>query len=296
MSRTDVTLPKKGELEKLHVEKTVFSITDKNNKVSTFTADQMDETEPGSKLVKIINPNGRIPTGKGDDKVDVEANIGYYDQNASKVKIIENVKAVYPDGTIALTDEAEYDFKTAYGFGNQKVHAHGNWGKLWADGFKYYQNNEVFILTGKSKITNQTQTLWADKEVRYYQLQNRIEADKNVKIIGEKNTIYADFIKAFLQPGKEMKIEKIEASGNVRIETPEGTACGDYGLYYPDKEEAELHENVVISQNGNVIYGQKAVTNLKTSISRIISGNKKARVSGVIAGTTIKGSKNEKKQ
>ena len=41
----DVTLPKKGELEKLHVEKTVLNITDKKNRVNNFTADNIDETE-----------------------------------------------------------------------------------------------------------------------------------------------------------------------------------------------------------------------------------------------------------
>lgn len=34
----DITFPKKGELEKLHMENTVFYITDKNNKVNNFTA------------------------------------------------------------------------------------------------------------------------------------------------------------------------------------------------------------------------------------------------------------------
>lgn len=54
----DVTRPKKGELEKLHMENTVFYITDADNQVNNFNADKIDETEPGSKLIKLINPAG----------------------------------------------------------------------------------------------------------------------------------------------------------------------------------------------------------------------------------------------
>ena len=43
----DITRPKKGELEKLHVEKTILNITDKENKFHNFTAENIDETSPG---------------------------------------------------------------------------------------------------------------------------------------------------------------------------------------------------------------------------------------------------------
>ena len=52
---TDIAMPKKGELEKIHIEKTVFSITNAENQVSVITADSIDELEAGSKFVKIIN-------------------------------------------------------------------------------------------------------------------------------------------------------------------------------------------------------------------------------------------------
>ena len=61
----DITLPQKGELEKLHMEDTNFYVTDRSNKVNNFTADNIDETAPGSKLVKLTNPKGIIPTAKG---------------------------------------------------------------------------------------------------------------------------------------------------------------------------------------------------------------------------------------
>ena len=69
----------------------------------------------------------------------------------------------------------------------------------------------------------------------------------------------------------------------------DAVAKGEYGIYNPLKYEVELVNNVSIEKDGNIIYGQKAVTNLKTSISKIVADPKsKNRVSGVIKGSTIK--------
>ena len=365
----DVTLPKKGELEKLHMEKTEFSITDKDNKISTFFADLVDETKAGSKLLKIINPQGIIPAGEN-KFVNVDSDIGYYNQAAQIIELKQNVVAVYDEGTTAETEYARYDFKTNYGNGDQKVYAYGDWGKLWAEGFKYYQEKELLVLIGKSKVVNEENTLWADKEIRYYRPGNRLEAEKNVKAVNPQHIMYADLMKTFFAPGSQKEIEKIEAYGhvrviddantiyadkmiafmhpgqknaikkieayghvkvkdkqntlsntlyadkmyaflssdskqklekieafdNVKVETPDGTANGDYGLYLPERDEVELHHNVVIVQDGNVIKGDKAVTNLTTSVSRVLADKtNKNRVSGVITGATVKGEKHDKK-
>ena len=326
----DVTLPKKGELEKLHMEQTEFSITDKDNKISTFFADQVDETKAGSKLLKIINPEGNIPAG--DNRfVNIDSDIGYYNQETQVIELEENVVAVYDEGTTAETEYARYDFKANYGNGNQQVYAYGAWGKLWAEGFKYYQEKELIVLTGKSKVKNEDNTLWADKEIRYYRTENRLEAEQNVKAVNLENTMYADLMKTFFVAGSQKEIEKIEAYGNVRIiddantiyadkmialmradkkntiekieafdnvkvVTSDGTANGNYGLYFPEKNEVELRHNVIIIQDGNVIKGDKAVTNLTTSVSKVLADKtNKKRVSGVITGATVKDKKHDEK-
>ena len=108
--------------------------------------------------------------------------------------------------------------------------------------------------------------------------------------------MYADKMYAFLSSGQEQKLEKIEAFDNVNVITPDGTAKGDYGLYRPDKDEVELNRNVVIVQDGNVIKGDKAITNLTTSVSRVLADKtNKNRVSGVITGATVKGEKDDEK-
>ena len=57
---------------------------------------------------------------------------------------------------------------------------------------------------------------------------------------------------------------------------------GDKGYYNPEKTIVELIGNVQLEQNGNIINGQKAETNLMTSISKIYGDEKKG---GRITGT-----------
>lgn len=76
----NIAKPKDGELEKLHMENTVFYVTDDANRVNNFTADTIDETEPGSKLIKLIRPEGLLPSS--DDRwISVKSPVGFYDQN-----------------------------------------------------------------------------------------------------------------------------------------------------------------------------------------------------------------------
>ncbi len=82
----DITLPKKGELEKLHMENTDFYITDRNNKVNNFLARNIDETSPGSKLIKLTDPEGIIPSANG-TWYNIKSPLGYYDQNKNTLKL-----------------------------------------------------------------------------------------------------------------------------------------------------------------------------------------------------------------
>ena len=292
----DITRPKKNELERLHIEKTIFSLTDNQNKVSIFTADSIDETKENSELVKIINPIGTLPVGEDGEVVNIEARVGFYNQKEAHVKMQDDVKAVYTDGTTVLTQSAEYEFNKSFGYGKDDVYAFGSWGELWSQGFEYYQKEALLILMGNSKVVNEDNTITSCKQMRYYRLANKLEAEGNVKVTTLKGDLYADIIKADLKHESGFDIKQVEAFGNVKVITEDAVATGQYAIYYPDKSEIELQKNVSIEKDGNIIYGQKAITNLKTSISKMITNSKhKSRVSGIIKGSTVKRKQHEKK-
>lgn len=293
VASNDLTNLKKGEIEKLHVEKTTFSMTDSDGKISSFTADLMDETEPGSQIVKIINPKGAIPLDLDGKKVDVSSEIGFYNQADNVVLLQQNVVAIYDQTTTIKTQEAEYDFKKAFGYGTQKVYAFGDWGNLVSDSFSYDKNKDLLTLIGNSKIEHDKSTLYANKEIRYEKNKNQIEAEGKVRLDQEDSTLYADRVKILFDSADQMKIKKIEAFDHVSIETKDGNAKGNYGLYLPDKDEVWLEGDVMIEKDGHLVFGDKAVTNTKTSVSHLMS-NSKNRVSGVIRGSVLKGKKHEK--
>ena len=74
-------------------------------------------------------------------------------------------------------------------------------------------------------------------------------------------------------------LQRVEIPQNPKIVTQDGTVTAKTGIYYPDKGKVYLYENVVINQNGNILKGDKAETDLNTGISKVLSGQ--SRVSGI---------------
>lgn len=147
----DITRPKKGELEKLHVEKTVFNITDKNNKVNNLTADNIDETSPGSKLIKLTNPDGVLPVSLA-DWINIKSPTGYFNQNTNILTLVDNVDIFYSPGMNIEVPEITFDFNLSKAYSNKPVKAQGYIGDLDSQGFELYNNTGIIIFTGKTHI------------------------------------------------------------------------------------------------------------------------------------------------
>lgn len=156
--KIDITLPQKGEIEKLHVEKTNFFITDRNNKVNNFTADSIDETAPGSKLIKLITPEGIIPNANN-SWYNIKSKFGYYNQSENHIKLEEEVEVFYSDGMLAHTSDFSYDFKTGKGISTTPVDADGYLGSLNSEGMEFYNDQNLIIFTGKTNIVIDEQQL-----------------------------------------------------------------------------------------------------------------------------------------
>lgn len=154
----DITLPKKGELEKLHIEKTVLNITDKNNRVNNFTADNVDETEPGSKLIKLNNPDGVLPTSDT-DWLNIKSPTGYYNQTQNTLELIDNVEIYYSPGMSVNVPDILYDFKTNIARSDKKVKAQGEIGDLTSEAFEINTDTGIITFKGKTYIKLREDTL-----------------------------------------------------------------------------------------------------------------------------------------
>ncbi len=147
----DVTLPKKGELEKLHIEDTELNITDKNNRVHNFTAKNIDETSPGSKLIKLINPDGIMPISET-DWINIKSPVGYYNQKDNIIELVENVQIYHSMGINMETQKIDYNFQTNIAQSNTPVFGQGEMGELTSEGFSFDNNTGIITFKGKTFI------------------------------------------------------------------------------------------------------------------------------------------------
>lgn len=147
----DITRPKKGELEKLHVEKTILNITDKDNKVNNFTADNIDETSPGSKLIKLTNPDGMIPSAI-EDWINIKSPSGLFNQNTNILQLTEDVDIFYSPGMSIEVPDITFDFNASKAHSQSPVKAQGFIGDINAEGFEFYTKTGILIFTGKTHI------------------------------------------------------------------------------------------------------------------------------------------------
>lgn len=81
------------------------------------------------------------------------------------------------------------------------------------------------------------------------------------------------------------RITSIRAEGKVLIESGDDqTATSDWAFFDVIKQTVTLGGNVVLSQGGNVLKGDKLIIDLKTNRSRIVNlgdGSKRRRVRGL---------------
>ena len=149
--KLDITRPKSGELEKLHMEKAAFYITDKNNRVTNLTAVNIDETSPGSKLIRLNAPEGIIP-GSGDTWVNIKAPTGFFNQTDNILKLTDQVEMFYSEGMSVNTFEADFNFTTSTGSGRTPVDGQGVFGDIKAAGFDLYNRTGVLVFIGPADI------------------------------------------------------------------------------------------------------------------------------------------------
>jgi lipopolysaccharide export system protein LptA len=84
--------------------------------------------------------------------------------------------------------------------------------------------------------------------------------------------------------GGKQQIKRMEAKGDVIITQKDQTASGENGLFDVKANTLTLTGNVVLTQHGNVLNGEKMVVDLTTGITRVESSSK-----GPVRGLIIPG-------
>ena len=158
---------------------------------------------------------------------------------------------------------------------------------VYGDYGRYSLDEEHMKLTGddlRLESKNGRDQITAKESLEYFDSEKRAEARGDARAQHDDKTISADTIFAFFEPGQgsKLQVERVEAEGNVSVQTPTELAVGDTGVYYIEEELATLAGDVKITRDENQLNGEFAEVNLATGISRLTGGEGSKRVHGLV--------------
>ncbi len=226
-----------------------------------LTADE--KVEWHQKAQKIVAVGNAVAT-KEDMNIRADRLIGYYAGRENTPKGKSQITKVEARGNVIM--------KSA------KANASGN-------AMDYDLKKDIVILTGTpAKIETDKETITAKDKITYYPSEQKAIASGNVIATDKQNNkLYADTITAYFVDGQtsKMDLKEVQISGNVKIVTDNAEVRADKGTYFPQQGKIKLFDNIVINQQGNILKGDQAETNLNSGISKLISTTKGNRVQGV---------------
>lgn len=143
----------------------------------------------------------------------------------------------------------------------------------------------VVVRGGDLRLVTQEDLITARDSLEYWQDQGFAVARGAAKATRGDQVIEADILVArFREGSSSLDIQRIEATGGVRVATADEVARGDEGVYNLDTEIATLTGNVRITRGDNQLNGASAEVNLKTGVSRLLGqsdGTQRTQVRGL---------------
>ena len=229
-----------------------------------LTADeQVEWYREEQKMVAI----GNAVASKQDMNVRADQMTAFYEQSSGKGKT--DIKDVHAIGNVIMSSPSA---------------------KAYGDTLDYDLDKDEMILRGApvSKIvTTDNKTITATDNITYYPSQNKAIATGDVIASANESTIYSNKMISYFTKNQQgqSELEKVEIYADnkpVKIINEQAVVTGEWGVYLPQINKVRLYNNVVINQEGNILHGDYAETDLKTGISRVLSNKKNGkRVSGV---------------
>jgi lipopolysaccharide export system protein LptA len=144
-----------------------------------------------------------------------------------------------------------------------------------ADRAVYDLDQAVVILLGDGlKFTSGEDVITATDSLEYWRDRNIAVARGDAVAVREAQRIRSDTMTAYFEesPTGGQQISRVDALGDVVITTPQDVARGDEAVYTASERTATLSGDVRITRGDNQLNGDRAVVNLETGISRLLSG------------------------
>jgi lipopolysaccharide export system protein LptA len=179
-----------------------------------------------------------------------------------------------------------------------RVEAHGNVRILspneavYGDDGYYDVDRGVVALTGEGlRLETGGDSITAKESLEYWEAKRLAVARGGAVASRGDKSLSAEVLVGHFRKDEDgrLVLRQVDAQGQVRIETPTEFVSGNSGVYYLDKQFAELTGGVKITRGEAQLNGEYAEVNLATGVSRLLAappgGKSDTRVHGLFAPT-----------
>ncbi|HEX9770907.1 MAG TPA: LptA/OstA family protein [Kiloniellales bacterium] len=187
-----------------------------------------------------------------------------------------------------------------------RVEAHGNVRILspneavYGDDGYYDVDRGVVALTGKAlRLEAGGDSITAKESLEYWEAKRLAVARGGAVASRGDKSLSADLLVGHFRKDDDgrLVLRQVDAQGQVRIKTPTDFVASDSGVYYVDKQFAELTGAVKITRGEAQLNGEYAEVNLATGVSRLLAappgGKADTRVHGLFVPAPKPPSDNE---
>jgi lipopolysaccharide export system protein LptA len=224
-----------------------------------------------------------VLTRDSDEPLKIDADDGIEWNQAKKIYLARgNVRAASGE-VIVFADQLTAHYRDAAHGGTEiwRLNADGNVRiastseTAHGDHGVYDVDQGILVLTGRSLRLDATDArITARDSLEYWERRQVAVARGAAHAVQAPNQLWADVLSAYLRQDADGKtaIQRIEAFGQVRIETAQDVVLGDHGLYNLDSRTAILCDGVTIVRGNDRLTGEVAEVNLTSGRARLRPG------------------------
>jgi lipopolysaccharide export system protein LptA len=192
---------------------------------------------------------------------------------------IANGNVIVKQGGVTIHADriaADYRSEKGSGFTIYRLTATGHvaidsqGGIATGDELVYTIDTGLAVMTGDQlKMSSPDQTVTATDRFEYSVRDGKLKAFGDATAIRGQDRLQADMIAATLKNDAQgnRRLDRLDASGHVKITTPTEILTGEKGFYTADSNIAEISGGVTILRGQSNLTGDHASVNLTTGIS-----------------------------
>ena len=240
-----------------------------NNKNEPFEIMAKSAHAMSTQEVSLTKPLGSLKLHSG-QTVTLKADSGRFNQNEKVFSLNNNGLLSDMEGNIFHFHSAIFLISESRMYSPDPVYGMGPAGEMHAGGFEAIENGAIITLKrGNEKQlkfkVHSGEILTSQGDMTYDQLKQVISTQDHVRVTSPKGSMRADKMSAYLRVvHKKLELDRVEASGKVVVEVPDGIIQGNNGIYFPQSQKTIITGNVEIHRKNHIARGTEVEIDLRT--------------------------------